>query len=206
MIHGGSPSRQGVDHIDFVFETIRRHFVPNFKPSSVLDYGWGVGRLLIPLAERCECVVGVDVSDTMLREAQDNCHRRGLVNIRLHKLENRDLSAWSPFDLVHSFIVFQHVSPKRGEALFRSLIRLVNANGIGVFHFTYASKHQRSALRRLLGRTVRRVRGRFVPIMEMYAYNINHLFLILQEHGIMRLHIEMTDHNFYGAILFFQKP
>jgi 2-polyprenyl-3-methyl-5-hydroxy-6-metoxy-1,4-benzoquinol methylase len=71
MIHGGSPSRQGVDHIDFVFETIRRHFVPNFKPSSVLDYGCGVGRLLIPLAERCECVVGVDVSDTMLREAQD---------------------------------------------------------------------------------------------------------------------------------------
>ncbi len=195
----------GVDHIDFVFATIRRHFAPDFMPRSVLDFGCGVGRLLLPLAERCERVVGVDVSDTMLWEAQNNCHRRGLTNICLLKLENMDLAAWSPFDLVHSFIVFQHVSPKRGEELFRSLIRLVNTNGIGVFHFTYASKHPRSALRRLLERAIRRVRGRFVPIMEMYAYHINSLFRILQEHGITRLHIEMTDHNFYGAILFFQK-
>jgi cyclopropane fatty-acyl-phospholipid synthase-like methyltransferase len=196
----------GVDHIAFVLETIRRHLAPNFKPSSVLDFGCGVGRLLIPLAERCERVVGVDVSDTMLREAQENCHRRGLTNICLLKFENMDLAASRPFDLVHSFIVFQHISPKRGEALFRSLIQLVNTNGIGVFHFTYASKQQRSALRRLLVRAVRRAGGRFVPSMEMYTYHINRLFLILQEHGITRMHIEMTDHNFYGAVLFFQKP
>src|SRR5262249_2835983 len=131
---------------------------------------------------------------------------RGLTNICLAKWENKDLAAWSPFDLVHSFIVFQHVSPKRGEALFRSLIQLVSSNGIGVFHFTYACKNQRPALRRLLSRAARRVRSRFVPLMEMYAYPINRLFLILQEYGITRFHVEMTDHNFYGAILFFQKP
>src|SRR5262249_39815985 len=116
----------GVDHIAFVFETIRSHLAPDFKPNSVLDFGCGVGRLLIPLAERCERVVGVDVSDTMLREAQENCHRGGLTNICLLKLQDMDSVASRPFDLVHSFIVFQHISPKRGEGLFRSLIQLVN--------------------------------------------------------------------------------
>src|SRR5947209_6409716 len=35
----------------------------------VLDYGCGVGRIALPLAERCEHVYGIDVSEAALREA-----------------------------------------------------------------------------------------------------------------------------------------
>jgi len=194
----------GVDHVDFVFETIRRRLDPHFAPRSALDFDCGVGRLLIPLARRCECVIGVDVSETMLQEAQNNCERQGISNVRLIKSDGSDLATLSPVDLVHSFIVFQHLSPQRGEAIFRRLIPLVKTKGIGVLHFTYMPKHRRSALRRLLARVIRRIKGRFVPVMEMKVYNLNRLVAILQEQGIRRLYVEMTDHDFYGVLLFFQ--
>jgi cyclopropane fatty-acyl-phospholipid synthase-like methyltransferase len=141
----------------------------------------------------------------MLREARDNCEHQGISNIRLIKADGSDVATLGPVDLVHSFIVFQHISPRWGEAIFRRLIPLVNPNGIGVVHFTYAAKHRRSVLRRLIGRMCRHIRGLFVPVMEMNVYNLNRLVGILQEYGIRHLHIEMTDHDFYGVILFFQK-
>ena len=112
----------GVDHVKFIFETIRSRLDPHFAPRSALDFGCGVGRLLIPLARQCNCVVGVDVSETMLREARDNCEHQGISNIRLIKADSSDCATLGPVDLVHSFIVFQHISPRWGEAIFRRLI------------------------------------------------------------------------------------
>ena len=55
-----------------IFETIERHYSESFRPKRALDFGCGVGRLLIPLSKRCEQVVGVDVSETMLEIAREN--------------------------------------------------------------------------------------------------------------------------------------
>jgi 2-polyprenyl-3-methyl-5-hydroxy-6-metoxy-1,4-benzoquinol methylase len=41
--------------------------------DTSLDFGCGVGRLLIPLARRRRTAIGVDVSPTMLRVCADNC-------------------------------------------------------------------------------------------------------------------------------------
>jgi ubiquinone/menaquinone biosynthesis C-methylase UbiE len=60
-------------HADQAF--IARHFDP---PGRVLDLGCGTGRLLIPLARRGFDVVGVDLSDAMLRVAAENCTRAGV--------------------------------------------------------------------------------------------------------------------------------
>ena len=195
----------GEDHVHFVLETIRRRFCSSFKPSSVLEFGCGVGRLLVPFAECGQSVVGVDVSATMLKEARKNCERRGLSNVQLHELDNLDFSSLRPFDLVHSFIVFQHVPPKRGKMLLQKLVDLVAPNGIGVLHFTYARKHAKSASRRFVGKVWRQMVARWAPSMEMYTYSINELLMILQQRGISRVHVELTDHNFYGALLFFQR-
>ena len=45
-----------------------------------LDFGSGVGRLALPLAERYDEVVGVDISDAMIAEARDNCCDAGVRN------------------------------------------------------------------------------------------------------------------------------
>ena len=58
-----------------------RLWEPDFERRAALDYGCGVGRLTLPLAERCEHVYGVDVSPSMLREAARNAARMGLPNV-----------------------------------------------------------------------------------------------------------------------------
>src|SRR5580704_8517953 len=52
----------GARDIDHVFQVCREHICPDFRPRSALDFGCGVGRLVIPLAALVEHVVGVDVS------------------------------------------------------------------------------------------------------------------------------------------------
>ena len=48
-----------------VLASLRKAFGP-FEPKSALDFGCGVGRLLIPLARECGHAFGVDVSEPML--------------------------------------------------------------------------------------------------------------------------------------------
>src|SRR5262245_36930981 len=39
----------GAEHIGWVERTLRKHFDPDFAPQRALDFGCGVGRLLLPL-------------------------------------------------------------------------------------------------------------------------------------------------------------
>ena len=43
----------GERHVATCFETIRRCLAPSFAPRRTLDFGCGVGRLVIPFARRC---------------------------------------------------------------------------------------------------------------------------------------------------------
>ena len=64
---------------------------------------------------RAERVVGVDVSPSMLAEARRNCDARGARNVELLAADR--LGTLAPeFDLVHSFIVLQHIPPRHRRA------------------------------------------------------------------------------------------
>ena len=197
--------QSGVRHVEGLFDTVRRRLDANFAPRSVLDFGCGVGRVLLPLAERCERAVGVDVSETMLAEAREHCRRRGLSNVHLVRSDGDDLTSLGTFDLVHSFIVFQHIPVRRGEAIARRLVSMLNPGGVGVLHFAYADKPEPWTLRRVIGRMITPALRLVVPILEMHPYDLNRLSVILQDRGIGRLHVELTDHDYYGALLFFQR-
>jgi ubiquinone/menaquinone biosynthesis C-methylase UbiE len=66
-------------------QTIRSAFDPEFRPCRVLDFGCGVGRCTIPFARIAEEVVALDVSPSMLREAEKNCLERALDNVMFLK-------------------------------------------------------------------------------------------------------------------------
>ena len=108
----------GAHDIHRVLERCRFHIDPSFSPARALDFGCGVGRLVVPLAKIADHVVGLDVSESMLTEARQNCERYGVGNVTLLK-SNDNLSALEGlFDLVHSYIVFQHIPPERGKRIF----------------------------------------------------------------------------------------
>ncbi len=78
----------GFRHTERVWTIVQKQFSTNFRPQNAVDFGCGVGRVLVPLAKRCAHVIGVDVSETMLREAEENCRKAGIENHRLIPLSS----------------------------------------------------------------------------------------------------------------------
>jgi len=105
----------GQQLIDYCMNTIRTSVQPDFSPTRTLDFGCGVGRCAIPLARVCPVVVGVDISDSMLKEARRNCIEQGITNLELCKSSD-DLSGFRQFrpDLFF-FYISAYTLEERGE-------------------------------------------------------------------------------------------
>jgi SAM-dependent methyltransferase len=216
----------GESHVSLLFQTIREYVDHAFVAESALDFGCGVGRIVVPLARRCRTVVGVDVSDGMLQRARARCDLLGLPNVRLVKGDDQLSALTEPFDLIHSFIVLQHISADRGYLIVDRLLQLLTQGGVGVLHFVYfresPSGHPKlraiaerlglysrlSAIRAMFQRSAKPVHaGNPAGLqMQMNPYNLNLILQKFQTAGVRRLHVEYTDHGgFFGVVLFFKK-
>jgi SAM-dependent methyltransferase len=206
----------GEQHVAEVVSMIEGELDPGFAPKRALELGCGVGRILVPLAERCEEVVGVDVSESMLREARRNLDQRGIRNVTLVRAGDSLAGVAGRFDWVHSYIVLQHIPPPRGNRLLERLLDLLAENGIGVVHLTFDSELPRRsqliewARRSLPGaNTLWNRRHRLpsdAPWMQMYRYDLNRVFLLLQDKGCHRCVVRFSNHvGHRGVVLFFRK-
>ena len=111
------------------------HVDAALSPQRILDFGCGVGRVVIPFAQIAADVVGMDVSPSMLAEARSNCTAGGTTNVTLLRSDDILSTVEGTFDLVHSCIVLQHIEVPRGTALFAQLVRRIRPGGVG------ASRH-----------------------------------------------------------------
>lgn len=196
--------RSGYQYVDRVLQTIREHIDPNYTIKIALDFGCGVGRVVVPLAELAEHVIGVDVSDSMLSEAKKNCEARSIRNVGFVKSDDKLSLLDGKFDFIHSFIVFQHIPVKRGDRIFENLISHLEDGGVCVIHFTYAKDYR---IRKLvpwiknyvpLSRyfiNLLKRRNLFAPQMQMNTYDLNKLFFIMQKSNVSEFHAEYTDHG-----------
>lgn len=204
----------GERYVERIWREIENNFLPDFQPRRAIDFGCGVGRITLPLAKRCETVFGIDISENMLKEARQNSQKLDLNNAKFVKGDD-DLSEVSgEFDFIHSFIVFQHIKPDLGEAIFKKFVEMLSKGGIGALHFTYFNS-QSSLMQKIRARFYREfpwthklrnfLRGRNEHFIQMYFYNINRLLLILQENDCHKCQIRFSHHGAEGAVLFFQK-
>jgi ubiquinone/menaquinone biosynthesis C-methylase UbiE len=197
-------------HVDKVMQVIRRHIDASFNPSSILDFGCGVGRTTIPFARLSSQVVGADVSSTMLQEAKRNCEAHQVRNVRLVVTDDSLAQLDGSFDLVHSFIVFQHIPHDRGMVIFRNLLARVRTGGVCAIHFSHSKRPyiapataDGTAEAGLVTPPVVQVRETD-PEMQMNLYTMNELLMLIQEAGGRSLHAELTDHGHeLGIFLFF---
>lgn len=205
----------GQAHVDHVLEVVRRHVRGDFAPRRVLEFGCGVGRLAIPFARLSPDVVGVDVAVSMLDEAARNCAALGAPSVKLVRGDDRLTAVEGEFDLVHSFIVFQHIPVARGMAILERLLERLAPGGVGALHFTYGFSRKSAPLRRFvkawlpgssyLINLVKR-RPPVTPVMQMNPYDMNEILARLSAHGTQVTHIEHTDHGgALGAFLFFAR-
>lgn len=205
----------GAEYVERIWREIEENFQTEFTPRRAIDFGCGVGRITLPIAARCETAVGVDISENMLREARRNSEKYNSNNVSFVKGDNQLSEVGGEFDFVHSFIVFQHIEPQIGEAIFKKLVGMLADGGIGVVHFTYFD-NQSSRAQKIRFRIYRdfswtyklRNLARRKPddyLIPMYLYDLNRLLLILQENDCHKCHIRFSYHGAEGALLFFQK-
>jgi SAM-dependent methyltransferase len=188
---------------------------PHFRPRRVLDFGCGVGRLLIPFAGRCDEVTGVDVSESMLARCREHCDAGNVRNATL-VLSDDSLSRVSGrFDLVHSYIVLQHIHPRRGMRIIRRLLDLVADGGVAALEVPV--RDERPWVRRAINVGQRNVpwasnlanlaRGRAWghPLMAMHIYDLFRVIRLAGD-GIQFRGAELArDESWLTATLFFQR-
>lgn len=205
----------GFDHVEKVMETVR-DLRKDFSPLTVLDFGCGTGRLLIPFSKVAKKVTGIDVSEQMLHEAEKNLKSFGIDNAELIIGNSLDPVSTKKFDFVHSFIVLQHISTSNGYEILKSLISAVAPGGVGAIHITFSNKQ--SSFKKL--KTRLRSRYRWIaqlsnvlslrhpnhPEMQMNNYELEHVFSFLNSVGINTFKIKLTNHGgFLGTFLFFTR-
>lgn len=204
----------GEAHVAALFGAIHESLCPRFAPQRALDFGCGVGRILLPLALRVPQVTGVDISPAMLEEARRNCDRARIGNVTLiepHELEGDE----QRYDLIHSYIVFQHVPERMGLRALRMLVSHLAEDGFGALHFVYDTRLPR--WRRLVHWMRKRVplvhplmnmlQGRRIrsPLMQMNPYDLNRVIRILHDAGCHRMVMRFSDHGgWLGVMLLFQ--
>jgi SAM-dependent methyltransferase len=200
----------GEQDVARVLELARRTAGPGFAPRAILDHGCGVGRLVVAFAADADRVVGVDVSPSMLAEARRNCDARGLGNVELTTADR--LGALAPeFDLVHSFIVLQHIPPDAGGRIVETLAALVRPGGVGVIHVPIAARDRRTRLHTWVTQKVpfvsnvanlARRRPWSYPHMQMNVYDVGALALRLARVGCERITLELhpdVDETAYAS-------
>jgi 2-polyprenyl-3-methyl-5-hydroxy-6-metoxy-1,4-benzoquinol methylase len=214
----------GRSHALHIIHQLRAHIDPAFTPKSMLDFGCGVGRVLLPASFFVEEVLGIDVSNSMLEQARHHAERMGVKNCELRHqgdlggLENRR------FDFVHSTIVLQHLDVQRGLHLIGELVDLLDVGGCAALQLTYSkaayaaqlgmpppppptapagTKTTKPSLRAAVPARESAVAE---PPMLMNPYPLNAVFWQLQSRGITELHTQFTDHGGeLGVFLFFQR-
>jgi SAM-dependent methyltransferase len=188
--------------------------------DTALEFGCGVGRLLLPLARRSRRAIGVDVSPTMLQHCAENARDAGLDNVELVG----DLASLDPnraaLDLVLSFVVFQHIPTDAGMGYLDALLSLLRPGGWGFVHLTYANDighiPKEGADTGAPYRYYQRRGDQLLrfgkgpppaePRQEMNHYNLNQVMCLLVDNRVFRHFATHTRHaGVLGTELYFQK-
>ncbi len=214
----------GETHVSLLLSRCRALFGALPEPLSVLDFGCGVGRLLVPFKRAAERVVGVDVSPSMLAEARRNCDELEAAAVELALSDDALSQVDGRFALVHSSIVLQHIDPHRGLRIIEALLSRVMDGGIAALHLTYAKAWHAdtygqppapppmappalTAARGWLRRLGRDQPSAAVlvpapalapgadPEMQMHAYNLSEVLFMFQRRGASGLHVDFSDHG-----------
>ena len=209
----------GERHVASIMDRIAADLGTPMKPGRILDFGCGVGRLAIPFATMTtEGVVAMDISPSMLSEAANNSAARNVRNIEFARSDDELSLATGQFDIVHSYIVLQHINPERGHEIIARLARKVSEGGYLAIQFYTACNAPR--LTRLLvraryvfppanwARNVLRSRPLFEQGMQLHTYDLAKVLRTLRENGFpeANLHLDTEDSgNFESVFLLSRK-
>ena len=196
--------RTGEDEVGKIVGTIRQRIDPHFQPARAIDFGCGVGRISLAVADYAKTTIGLDVSPSMLREAQKNrAQRKPRADIQFqHDVPEQ------PVDWVCSVLVFQHIQPARGIPILKSLLSRLAVGGVVSLQFTAyrTPTHLHRAFEevdflRFDGTDLNIMQSTFThhPRMSMYDYDMTEVLAAYAAAGIGEMWVEHVDHAGHHA-------
>jgi len=199
--HGGRNReeffRLGEEYFDRVIREFEILGIPLDPRQAALDYGCGVGRVLRPMSNYFDKVIGLDIAPKMVEIASRNVPK-GIVKL-IDQSNISDVHCDSPFGFVHSTLVLQHVQARMGMKIIQELLRAIAPGGRALIQIpTQVLKRGRYALNqiRYSNSTLFNV-SRFLlrdknwssaPSMEMNAYPLKKVIRLCDSYGI-RFHL-----------------
>jgi SAM-dependent methyltransferase len=205
----------GERYIADLFREIDRYVSPGFKPKRAVDFGCSVGRIAVPLAARCETMIGVDIAPEALAEAEKNAAHFRVTNAQWLLSDDQLSRVSEPIDLFHSYNVLQHLPVARGLAIIHRALELLRPGGVIAVHVPYADLA--SGTRRAInwaqahvpgvGQVANLVRGRAFdyPLMLMNPYDIGSILSLLRARGCEQAHCRFIDQQRYPGVIVMAK-
>ncbi len=97
------------------------------RREQALDFGCGVGRLTVALADHYDRVLGVDIASNMVAQA------RGHLGVSYESMGSLESLVSDTFDLIYSNITLQHMPQHNQRDYIREFIRILHPDGLAVF-------------------------------------------------------------------------
>jgi len=188
---------EGRARVRALAKRIEKRAGAELEGRTALDFGCGVGRLALPLAERCAHVYGVDISPAVLREAGENASRMGIENVEW-VLSDRLADLSGRYDLVLSMFVFQHIPSREGERLLSELVRGLREGGVGVIHLSVRPGKPLARLSRWTRYSTRPTLNPLsairqwdwsYPYQVMHSYSLNRIGRLLAAEQVSEWHV-----------------
>jgi predicted O-methyltransferase YrrM len=206
----------GDQWIEEVVKVIKSRLRSDFAPDVAVDFGCGVGRLMLPMARHCRQVVGIDVSEPMREIAAKNLKARNVREFKIfHSVEDLARSGVQA-DWINSFIVFQHIPPVKGMQILDVLLACLRHGGFVSLHLTFAKdrrmlewstrhvEHYRSAERTFEVLTEQNAQDH--AVQSMYDHDLNHAMVLCVKHDIHEVWLSHVDHGGqHGVMLYGMK-
>jgi peptidoglycan/xylan/chitin deacetylase (PgdA/CDA1 family)/ubiquinone/menaquinone biosynthesis C-methylase UbiE len=160
--------------------------IASWHPRAVLELGVGSGRFTLPLAQRADHVLAVDVSPRMLDRLTEKAARAGLTNIETRVGDLADLPLEGPFSHICAFSVFEYIRDL--DTLVARLATLLEPGG--TLYFTTA--------RRSFARLFVQVGNALRQGLWLHARSARQLRRALTRAGLVR--IKLRAHALRGPL------
>lgn len=198
----------GTSDIRFVLSRIAL-MIENFRPLRALDFGCGTGRLTLAMARRADAVTGIDISPDMLAEATRAAGEYSIGNARFLESLPEDAT----YDWINSYIVLQHIPPRRGYALLDELLGRLAPGGVCSIQVCVLREQDNA--REFVGYgafwsfdgEVARLGldndSRSQGTVRMYDYDLNRIIAIFLSHNVEPFGIAPTNHGGHRGVWLF---
>ena len=143
--------RSGEREVTRLMRALSRHGAgPTFHKA--VEYGCGLGRVSIPLAQHCTSLRAYDISAPHLEIAKKYALKLGARHIQFDQIKRPDQPIEVGYDLYYSHLVFQHNPPPLIARLIEQALTGLAPGGIAVFQLPVFLNGYRFVLAEYLAR------------------------------------------------------